>query len=266
MSTAMYGVKGPEGTAAPAGGAVPLSRLLRVELRKLVDTRSGRWLLVLMAVLTAAVVAVFLFTAGPQDLTYASLVTATGTPQGILLPILGILTVTSEWGQRTGLVTFTLEPRRGRVVVAKLVAVVVLGLAAVALAFGLAAVGHVLAITTQDAPGDWTFGLAGVRDIVVLQLLGVLQGLALGMLIMNSAGAIVTYFALPIVWSILTATVDVFTRIGPWVDLNTASLPLTTHEMDAGLWGRLAVAALLWVGLPMLLGWLRLMRRELKSA
>ena len=266
MSAVTYGLSAGAGTAAPAPTAVPLSRLLRVELRKLVDTRSGRWLLVLIAAVTAAVVTVFLFAAGPQDLTYSNLVTATGTPQGVLLPILGILTVTSEWGQRTGLVTFTLEPRRGRVVVAKVLAVLLLGLVAIALALGLAAIGHGLAMTTQDAPGDWTFGLAGVRDIVVLQLLGVLQGLALGMLIMNSAGAIVTYFALPVVWSILTATVDVFTRIGPWVDLNTASLPLTTHEMDAGAWGRLAVAALLWVGLPMLLGWVRLMRRELKSA
>ena len=266
MSTAAYALEDDAGTTAPAGGAVPLSRLLRVELRKLVDTRSGRWLLVLMAVLTAVVVAVFLFTADPQDLTYATLVTATGTPQGILLPILGILTVTSEWGQRTGLVTFTLEPRRGRVVVAKLLAVVVLGLAAIAVAFGLAAVGHVLAMTTQGAPGDWTFGVTGFRDIVALQLLSVLQGLALGMLIMNSAGAIVAYFALPIVWGILTATVDLFRRIGPWVDINTASLPLSDHEMDAGLWGRLAVATLLWVGVPMLLGWVRLVRRELKSA
>ena len=38
-----------------------------------------------------------------------------------LLPILAIMLVTSEWSQRTALVTFTLEPRRSRVVLAKLV-------------------------------------------------------------------------------------------------------------------------------------------------
>ncbi len=107
-----------------------MSRLLRVELRKLVDTRSGRWLLIAIALITATVITIFLFAAPPQELTYTNFVNATGTPQGVLLPILGILTVTSEWGQRTGLVTFTLEPHRGRVVVAKLLAVVLLGFAA----------------------------------------------------------------------------------------------------------------------------------------
>ena len=252
--------------AAQALSPVPMSRLLRVELRKLVDTRSGRWLLILIAALTAVVVTLFLFAAPPEELTYENFVNATGTPQGILLPILGILTVTSEWGQRTGLVTFTLEPRRGRVVVAKLLAVVLLGLASVTVALLLAAGGNQLGQALQDGTGAWDLGWGGLGDILVLQLLGVVQGLALGMLIMNSAGAIVTYFALPAVWGILTTTVDFFRRIGEWVDLNTTSATLQAHDMTAGAWARLAVSALLWVGLPLLLGWVRLLRRELKSA
>jgi ABC-type transport system involved in multi-copper enzyme maturation permease subunit len=247
-------------------GQVPLSRLLRVELRKLVDTRSGRWLLIGIAVLTAAVVTIFLFAAPPEELTYENFVTATGTPQGVLLPILGILTVTSEWGQRTGLVTFTLEPKRGRVVVAKLLAVLLLGLAAVLVAFGLAALGNVLGQSLQDGDGSWTFGAEGFRDILVLQLLGVLQGLALGMLIMNTAGAIVTYFALPAAVSILVGTVTAVRDAAEWFDINTASLPLSEHTADGGDWARLAVAALIWVVVPMALGWFRLLHRELKSA
>jgi ABC-type transport system involved in multi-copper enzyme maturation permease subunit len=247
-------------------GAVPMSRLLRVELRKLVDTRSGRWLLVAIGVLTAAVVTVFLFAAPPEELTYANFVTATGTPQGVLLPILGILTVTSEWGQRTGLVTFTLEPKRGRVVVAKLFAVLLLGLLAVVVAFALAALGNVLGQSLQDGDGSWAFGAGGFRDILVLQLLGVLQGLALGMLIMNTAGAIVTYFALPAAVGILANTVESFRKAAEWVDINTASIPLSAHDADGGDWARLAVAALIWVVLPMAIGWFRLLHRELKSA
>ncbi len=267
MSAQMTGERlGALAATAAAGAQVPLGRLLHVELRKLVDTRSGRWLLVAIEFITAAVVTIFLFTAPPKDLTYENAVNATGTPQGILLPLLGILTVTSEWGQRTALVTFTLEPHRGRVVVAKLLAVLVLGLSAVALAFLLAAVGNVLGQTLQDGSGDWSFGVAGVRDIVVLQLMGVLQGLALGMLIMNSAGAIVAYFALPAVWGILTATVDAVRRVSEWLDPNTTALPLQTHEMDGDAWARLAVASLVWIGVPLVLGWLRLMRREVKSA
>ncbi len=105
-----------------------------------------------------------------------------------------------------------------------------------------------------------------MSDVLVLQLLGVLQGLALGMLIMNTAGAIVTYFALPAAVGILAGTVESFRRAAEWVDINTASLPLSTHETQAGDWGRLAVAALIWIALPMAAGWFRLMHRELKSA
>ena len=43
-------------------------------------------------------------------------------PLAMLLPVIGIMAATAEWTQRTGLVTFTLEPRRGRVVLAKALA------------------------------------------------------------------------------------------------------------------------------------------------
>jgi ABC-2 type transport system permease protein len=266
MSTAPPAAGVRTATGSPPDAGVPMGRLLRVELRKLTDTRSGRWLLLAIAAITAAVVTIFLFSAPPEQLTFENFVNATGTPQGILLPILGILTVTSEWGQRTGLVTFTLEPHRSRVVIAKLLAVVLLGLVAVTVALALAAVGNQLGQALQDGAGDWTSGTSGLRDVLVLQLLGVVQGLALGMLIMNSAGAVVAYFAIPAVWGILTSTVAFFRRIGEWVDLNTTTAVLQAHDMDAGAWARLAVSALLWIGLPLVLGWVRLLHRELKSA
>jgi len=48
--------------------------------------------------------------------------------------------------------------------------------------------------------------------------------------------------------------------------LHTASIPLSAHETEAADWGRLAVAALIWVVLPLTIGWFRLLHRELKSA
>jgi ABC-2 type transport system permease protein len=93
---------------------VPFGRLVRTELRKLTDTRAGRWLLIAIAALTPLVMVIMLFAAAPKNLTYDKLVDYTQTPQKMLLPVLGILAVTSEWSQRTGLVTFTLAPNRGR--------------------------------------------------------------------------------------------------------------------------------------------------------
>src|SRR5689334_19443540 len=89
---------------------VSFSRLVKVELRKTVDTRAGLWLLISIALLTALVLVIFLINA--TDKSFTNAIQASATPQGILLPVLGILLVTQEWGQRTAMVTFTLEPRR----------------------------------------------------------------------------------------------------------------------------------------------------------
>lgn len=245
---------------------VPMSRLVRVELRKLSDTRAGFWLLAGIGLITAAVLAILMFAADPVELTYANFVNATVAPQALLLPVLGILAVTSEWGQRTALVTFTLEPHRGRIVVAKLAATMALCVAAVVVALGLAALANVVGVAAFDGAGGWAFGAEGTRDIFVNQLVSMLQGLAFGMAIMNSAGAIVAYFGSITVWGILTNSMQWFADIGTWVDLNTTSVPLFTHQMDGDAWARLGVSVAIWVLLPLVLGVVRLLRREVKSA
>ena len=116
---------------------IPLTRLVLVELRKLADTRSGKWLLIAIGVITLLIVTAVFLTAKPSDRTFLNFMGATATPQGFLLPVLGILLVTSEWNQRTALVTFTLMPLRGKVVVAKVIAALLAGLAAIVLAVAL---------------------------------------------------------------------------------------------------------------------------------
>ena len=56
--------------AAP--GPVPFLRLARVELRKQVDTRAGQWLLAVVVLLNAALIALVLFTADPSGRTWNS--------------------------------------------------------------------------------------------------------------------------------------------------------------------------------------------------
>lgn len=245
---------------------VPLSRLVRVELRKLVDTRAGKWLFVAIGVITAAAVVIFLFAGSKSDLTYNSFVGVTLTPQGFLLPVLGILAITSEWSQRTGLVTFTLEPSRSRVVSAKFIAAVTVALLAIVLGLVLAAGGNVLGTALQDGDASWAFGASGARDILVLQLAGIIQGLAFGMLLMNSAAAISLYFVLPIAWSILFGLVSALGDAAPWVDLGTAQQPLFDHSMTGHDWLQLLVASTIWIAVPLGVGTLRLLRSELKSS
>ncbi len=257
----------PAVTPDPSVTAVPFGRLLRVELRKLVDTRAGFWLLAAIGIITVAVIVVFLFVAEAQDLTYLNFVGATATPQSLLLPVLGILAVTAEWSQRTGLVTFTLEPSRARIAVAKLTAVVLVGLLAVLVALGVAALGNVAGTVLMDGAGSWNMGVPNVRDFFVLQLIGVVQGFAFGMLLMNTAAAIVAYYVVPLAWSILFSMVDALKGSAPWLDLNTAIAPAFEKQTFQGDdWTHIAVAGTLWVLIPLGLGLVRLLRREVKSA
>ena len=168
---------------------------------------------------------VFLFAADPDQLTFINFVGATATPQSLLLPVLGILAVTAEWSQRTGLVTFTLEPNRARTAVAKLTAVVLIGLLAVVAALGVAALGNAAGMLFMDGAGTWNMGRANVRDFFLLQLIGLVQGFAIGMLLMNTAAAIVLYYVLPIAWSVLFTMVSALEGVAPWLDLNTAIAP-----------------------------------------
>jgi ABC-type transport system involved in multi-copper enzyme maturation permease subunit len=247
---------------------VPMSRLVQVELRKMVDTRAGLWLFIAMGLLTAAAVTLFLIFAEPEDVSFGVLAAVCLTPQGFLLPILGILLITSEWSQRTGLVTFTLEPSRMRVVVAKTLAALIVGAVAVVLLLGVAAVGNVIGGTFLDADASWDLGGAELGQLSVLQLSAIVQGLAFGMVLMNSAAAITLYFVLPIASSIVVNIIGTnVLEAAPWFDIGTAQEPLFS---DTGLtgeeWAQLGVASTIWIILPLVLGIIRLLRAELKSA
>ena len=243
---------------------VPLSRLVKVELRKLMDTRAGKWLLITIALLTVAAMVIFLLAGHDSELTYENFVGIAATPQGFLLPVLGILAVTSEYSQRTGLVTFTLEPSRERVVYAKLLAIVLTGVGFLVLVLGFAAVANVIGSAALGGDGSWEFGLVGVRDVLLLQLMGLLQGVAFGMILMNSAAAIVTSFVLPIGFSVLANIVPKVQDHAAWIDLGTAQGPLFDHTTSGSDWAHLGATTLWWIALPLLAGVWRLLRSEVK--
>jgi len=116
-----------------------LGRLVAVELRKMVDTRAGFWLQVAMVALTAVVVVVRLVVGDAADHTFQSVLDVGLQPAAVLLPVLGILLVTSEWSQRTGLITFALVPVRSRVLGAKLIASLLLAVAMLAISVAVVA-------------------------------------------------------------------------------------------------------------------------------
>jgi len=254
------------GTAATTGGrpGIPFGRLLHVELRKLVDTASGRWLLITIGLVTAAAIGLVLVFAERESLTFMTFLGATSTPLMLLLPVLGILTATSEFSQRTGLVGFTQEPRRLRVVAAKAVAACLVAVLAVALAVALAAAANGLAMAIKDAPGTWPTEWAPIGGVLLAMILSVLQGVAFGLLIVVPGAAIAAFFILPTVLTILTASVAWFRDAAPWIDTSRSTAPLLSGEMTGTDWQHLATSYGLWVLLPLVVGSALLARREIK--
>src|SRR4029453_8334514 len=99
-----------------------LGRLIAVELRKMVNTRAGFWLQLAPVAINVVAVVPRLLVGDAADHTFQSVLDLGLQPAAILLPVLGILLVTSEWSQRTGMITFALVPVRSRVLGAKLIA------------------------------------------------------------------------------------------------------------------------------------------------
>jgi len=243
---------------------VPLGRLVRVELRKMVDTRAGMWLMIAIGVITAIASIIFGLVGHSQDRTFGTFLGFAGTPQGFLLPVLGILLVTQEWGQRTGMVTFTLEPHRGRVLVSKIGALIVLALTAIALAFAVAIVTTVLFGGT-DRWSDFT--AIDVLKVTIGQMCGMAQGFAFGMLFLVSAAAIVTYFILPQVLTILVNVIPALQDKAAWLDFGTAQGRLFSFgegNLSGTEWTQLLVTGTVWLVIPFVAGVIRILRTEVK--
>jgi ABC-2 type transport system permease protein len=247
--------------AAGSRPAVPLLRLVLVELRKLADTRAGFWLLVVIGLASAATGAIMLLAAPDEEQTFAGFFTFAQLPAGVLLPVLGILAVTSEWSQRTALTTFALVPRRGRVMTAKLIAAALIAILAfgATVLFGVA--GNGLAAAT-GGNGAWDATWQLFVQCLVLQVVLVLMGTAFGALFLNSPVAIVLYFALPMVWTILGESIRALRTAAGWLDINQTTVPLTELSMTSGEWARLGVSVAVWVLVPLAAGTVRVLRRE----
>jgi ABC-2 type transport system permease protein len=241
------------------GTMIPFGNLVKAEVRKTTDTRAARWLLGVTVLLTFAAAAVPV--AFPHAVTQnrASFLTWAALGLTRLLPIALILAMAGEWSERNSLTTFTLEPRRGRVLAAKVAAGLGLSVIGLVLSFASAELGVVVA----DAAGrhvvaGWNWAeLAGVAAFIML-ISGI--GIALGSAVHNTAAAIVTYFAIAALSSLLL--IPAVQRIGNWVNTTT-----TFGWVLTGAWSghgaQIATSAAIWIALPLAIGIVRFTRRDI---
>src|SRR3954465_15282528 len=144
---------------------IPLSRVVRVELRKMFDTRSGFWLIASIAITGfIATIATIAF-APDKDGTYYNFAKAVGFPITVILPMVALLAITSEWSQRSGLTTFTYVPSRQRVVWAKTLSAVIVAVASMLFAFVIGAVGNVAGSTIAGTSTVWDLSVGHALTI-----------------------------------------------------------------------------------------------------
>ena len=196
------------------------------------------------------------------DHTFAAVLDVGLQPAAVLLPIAGILLVTSEWSQRTGMITFALVPVRSRVLGAKLIASLVLALAMLVMSVAVVAAGVLVASPGVD--GTWSDAAPLIGQSAVYLTTGMVVGVAFGAVLLASTPAIVALFALPIAWTAV-ASLSFFADAAPWLDTRLALAPLHEEVLSATQWAHAGTALALWMLLPLLIGIWRITRREVAS-
>lgn len=295
MSTAIVN---PVATVAPAAPARPrlelasqyqpaattsFGRLLAMELRKLGNTLASRVLLIVGVLVTAlAILANLLIGKWAQDqtpppgaeplgpLTVLEMVNGSASVITFVAVIIGIMSITSEWSQRTSLATFALEPRRGRVLAAKVVVLVGVVTLLVALTIPLSYGGLALG-QAMGAKVAWGLSLTKVAITWFTTMLSLFFGIGFALATLSTPMAITGYFVVPILLGFATSMGQLWeplTKVMPWIDPNNAPRHLVSPEMvgemTATNWWQLLVSNALWVGIPLILGTLRWLRREVK--
>lgn len=251
--------------------AIPMLRLVMVEARKSMNTLASFWLVAGIAILIVMVEGLLLVlvliesgTSTPGDYAvFASYITA------LALPVLAIMLVTSEWTQRTAMVTFSIEPRRSRVMLAKYLVCLLLTFAAVVMGVLVGFLCALICEVFNGAQTTWDFQPELIGGFFITQVLAMTLGFALAALLLNTPAAIVifaVYRALPVaVFAIAANYLDWFADLRPWIDFEYAQGPLYDLSLSgAEELGHLLTSGFLWLGIPLIFGMLRILRAEVK--
>ena len=237
-----------------------LRRLVRVELRKSVDTRSGQVLLTLLALFAVgAGVDLAVAHAADDPVGAVQFVGADWSVVRVLLPVVGVLSMTSEWTRRTAASTFTLVPRRGRVLGAKLLAAVLLCVTAVLLTGVVSACAAGAAGALTDQPVQWTGTAARLVGALVGSACFMGLGIAVGIALQQTGAALVVYFIAPTLVT-LAGSALVGEHVA-WVAVTPAIIRLETLHLDGSAASSIT-ALVVWILLPLAIGVYRWLRRE----
>jgi ABC-type transport system involved in multi-copper enzyme maturation permease subunit len=242
-----------------SNSAQPFDTLCYIELRKTTDTRSGRWILAVIFVFS--LLALIWVIAHPEiQVSFHEYSDGVASTVVFIAPIIGLLAITSEWTQRTALTTFTLTPRRWRVLAAKYVATIAMCVSTIIVGLLLAACATAIGgLVHGHASFDHMAG--DVRgDIVVIVLQGAMAA-GFGSLAGQTPLALGAFLAAPTAFA--SVSTQLLGGLSPWFDIFETYSRLWSRQPFDHL-GQTLTSIACWILIPGALGAYRTIRREVK--
>lgn len=237
-------------------------RLVLVEMRRALDTRGPRWAFAVAAV--SGVVLPFLI--GWETKTFVAFVAGLSVALPLLMGLLAVMAFTAEWTTRAALTTFSITPRRQRVLGARYVAVLILGVCTLVVIHLLAAV--VFAVTRPTSAAS-VFDIAVLRqfwEMLATTIAATLTATAVAGLVLRTAPALVIAVLGPLFLTIgLAFTPALLNWLNPYAFASWLAAPgldwTIASETRVGV-GPAMTSFAVWTALPLALGWFRQLRAE----
>ncbi|HEY1917339.1 MAG TPA: ABC transporter permease subunit [Streptosporangiaceae bacterium] len=228
-----------------------MTSLIRAELRKLVTTRTvpalaaGSLVLIIAGIFATAATT----TPGGSGSAARAVLAVAGLAQTFAL-LAGVLSVTSEYRHKTIISALLTTPRRLPVLVAKLITLAITGLVAGVLATGVATAITLPVLAGKHIPA----GVGGVQVAAIIAGGGVATalcaalGVAVGAIVRNQVGAVITVLAL---LYIVVPMFGFIPGVGPAVQeygidgLAAAATATTAYPIASHLLGQVTAGAVL---------------------
>ena len=221
-------------------------------VRKSLSTRSGLALVVAATLLAPAAIAIAAGTTNESLPNVVGPLVVTGMLSALVLVSLGVLSTAGEWSHGSVQTTFLLEPRRGRVMVAKGAAVALMGAVVAVVAAGISS----LVLVALEPSASWDGAGRAILMVAVAGATFALIGAGVGAAVGNTPGALTGIYLLDL--GVLPILQTVKPEVADKIDPGNAVLELAQGQHQALSITILAV----WVGVSLVAGTVMTRRRQ----
>jgi hypothetical protein len=225
-----------------------------LEVRKSISTRSGLALVVAATLLAPAAITLAGALANEPLTNVVGPLVVTGLLSALVLIALGVLSTAGEWSHGSVQTTFLLEPRRGRVMLAKAGAVALMGAVVSLVAAGISS----LVLVMMEPSASWDGAGRALLMVAVAGATFALIGSGVGAAVGNTPGALTGIYLLDL--GVLPVLQTVKPALADKIDPGNAVLSLAQGHQQALSITILAV----WVGVALTAGALMTRRRAVQ--